>query len=55
MRFIKDKSPILERHNHTYQYSLIQVDLLERSSAEKDVDVLVATRLTMSQSMPVWP
>lgn len=34
---------------YLYQYRLVQVDLLERSSAEKYVDVLVATRLTMSQ------
>jgi len=38
----------LGKNNFMYQYRL-GADLLERSSAEKDLDVLVDSRLTMSQ------
>ena len=50
MRFTKSKCRVLhlERNNHKYQYRL-RHDLLERSSAEKDLGVLVDDWLTMSQ------
>ena len=38
----------LGRNNHTYQYR-VGADLLEGSSAEKDLGVLVDNRLTVSQ------
>ena len=46
MGFYKNKH--LERNIHIHQYRLGD-DLLEMSSAEKGVDILVDNRLTMSQ------
>ena len=50
MRFNKSKCRILHlgRNNHLHQYRL-GADVLERSSAEKDLDVVMDNRLAMSQ------
>ena len=50
MKFDKSKCRVLhlERNNHKYQYRLGH-DLLERSSVEKDLGVLVDDRVAMSQ------
>lgn len=50
MRFSKGKCGVLHlgRNNYMHQYWL-EADLLERSSVEKDVDILVDNRLTVSQ------
>lgn len=42
----------LGRNNHKYQYRL-RDDLLENSSLEKDLEVLVDDKLTMT--VPLWP
>jgi len=51
MRFNESKCTVLHlgRNNHMHQYRL-GADLLERSSAKKDLGVLVANRLAMSPS-----
>jgi len=46
MRFNKSKCGILHLRMHQYR---LAADLLERSSAEKDLGVLVNDRLAMSQ------
>ena len=50
MRFNKGKFRVLHlgRNNHIYQYRL-GADLLERSSAEEDLGVLVDNRFAVSQ------
>lgn len=50
MRFFKGKCRFqnLGRNNCTHQYRL-GADLLERNSAEKDLGVLVDSRLAMNQ------
>lgn len=50
MTFNKSKSRVLylERNNRMHQYRL-RNDLLERTSEEKDLEVQVDNRLTMSQ------
>ena len=50
MRFNKSRCRVLhlEKNNGTYQYRLGD-DLLQMSSVEKDMGVLVASRLAMSQ------
>ena len=53
MRFNKGKSRVLHlgRNNYMRQYRL-QVDLLERSAAEKDLGVLVYNRLAIRHQCP---
>ena len=50
LRVNKSKRRVLHpgRNNHTYQYR-IEDDGLERSTAEKDLGILVDNRLAMSQ------
>lgn len=50
MRFNKGKSRALQlgRNNHMHQYRL-RDHLLERSSVEEDLGILVDNRLAMSQ------
>ena len=48
MRFNKGKCGALERNNYIHEYRS-GADLLERSSAEKNLGVLMHNRWTMSQ------
>jgi len=50
MRFNKGKCRVLHlgRNNYMYQYRL-GTDLLKRSAAEKDLGIMVDSRLAMSQ------
>ena len=56
MRFHKGKRRVLhpESNNHMHHHRL-RADLLESSSAEKDLDILVNNRLVMSSSVSLWP
>jgi len=56
IRFNKSKCRVLQlrRNYHLQQYRL-GADLLQRSSVEKDLRVLVDNRLAMASSVPLWP
>ena len=56
MRFNKSKCRVLhlERSNHMHQYRL-GANLLKRTSAKKDLGVLVDNRLVVSQQCALWP
>lgn len=56
MRFSTGKCRVIHmgRNNFMHQY-MLEAELLERSSAEKDLGALVANSLAVSQQGALWP